>query len=603
MKPYIGAKPRTWNLSKSGNRVPADLHWKLAAELSRALNGIASPSMSQSFDLAIRRRDVSEYMGLRDLLSVQSNEGGSLEGDRFCADYQLVSFLRKFSSEDSSEERRKAALDNVIKGEEICSSTNRKLRGCRLDTTLTRCRELLANILGEVPDLEQLAQNCKHGPGSASGVSFKNRDILFKYKTLPYRCPSKSVPLLRELISTDPRWMRAIESYSYTKYGLTHWNLIKSEAFWATVIVADDTNVITTVPKDSQKDRPIAKETVGGVYLQLGVESLIRRRLARWGLDLNSAYRNQMLTYQGSVRNDIYRCGTIDLSLASDTVSLRVCKLLLPPDWYNLLVCIRADQGVMPGGKRLRYSKLSSMGNGSTFAVESLLFYALTYVVAQRYLGENPRHLIGVFGDDIVAPEGCCGTIVRYLEYLGFSINREKSYLQGPFKESCGVDYLEGRNVRPVFLRETLKYTWQIVSIRNRLRRWFTLNFPEVDLSRIDALCLKYINHYPKGPDSDEEFTGFWHSGEDRGPFLGSLFHWDSITERMICRKRERGDFLFILLKAALKPYTVTPFSKRLTTGSCFDVIGDRTRSIVVPRVASFWQCGYTIVTYPPPSK
>lgn len=94
-----------------------------------------------------------------------------------------------------------------------------------------------------------------------------------------------------------------------------------------------------------------------------------------------------------------------------------------------------------------KYHKFSSMGNGCTFALETLIFASLLHAVGSK---------IGlVYGDDITIETELAPALFRLLKFLGFVPNEEKSYTSGPFRESCGKDFFEGHDVTPFYLRST----------------------------------------------------------------------------------------------------------------------------------------------------
>jgi hypothetical protein len=99
------------------------------------------------------------------------------------------------------------------------------------------------------------------------------------------------------------------------------------------------------------------------------------------------------------------------------------------------------------------------MGNACTFPVESLLFLsiAVSTVLTQRGLRPTKRNVeqlagqVSVFGDDIVIPSDCRELFIAALEILDFKVNDSKSFWNGNFRESCGVDAFGGVDVTPAF--------------------------------------------------------------------------------------------------------------------------------------------------------
>jgi len=94
------------------------------------------------------------------------------------------------------------------------------------------------------------------------------------------------------------------------------------------------------------------------------------------------------------------------------------------------------------------------MGNAYTFELESILFYSLSIGVCKT-LGLTTES-VSVYGDDIIVPTTAFDLLSSTLEFCGFSVNSEKSYSVGPFRESCGADWFCGMDVRPFYLRKQI---------------------------------------------------------------------------------------------------------------------------------------------------
>jgi hypothetical protein len=185
------------------------------------------------------------------------------------------------------------------------------------------------------------------------------------------------------------------------------------------------------------------------------------------------------LAREGSITG---RLATIDLSSASDTLAFELVDYLLTDilgnyQWASLLGSLRTAQ-VDYKGDLIDLQKWSSMGNGYTFELESLIFWALIMGCC-RYIGA-PTAQVSIYGDDIICPvnwlqdprtidweifsEG--GTllpspsmqelVLEVFSFCGFSINLEKSFWDGPFRESCGADYYKGVDIRPFYMKKTM---------------------------------------------------------------------------------------------------------------------------------------------------
>lgn len=224
-------------------------------------------------------------------------------------------------------------------------------------------------------------------------------------------------------------------------------------------------NRVTFVPKDASTDRTIAVEPTVNIFFQLGIGGLLRNALRRQGVDLDDQGPNQDLARLGSLDDSL---STIDLKSASNTLSYRLAMYMLPPDWFEALDRCRSQFGKYEGSIR-PYQMFSSMGNGFTFELESMIFYALCLSIAQMR-GYNP-FWVRAYGDDLIVPSGIYEEVVETLAFCGFTTNLEKSYHKGPFRESCGKDYIRGSLVRPIFLKEIPDSPIAWMKIANNIKR------------------------------------------------------------------------------------------------------------------------------------
>lgn len=143
-------------------------------------------------------------------------------------------------------------------------------------------------------------------------------------------------------------------------------------------------NICFTVPKKDDINRAACKEPDFNMYLQKGVGDYIRRKLRRDGINLNDQSVNQRLARQGSVDGSL---ATLDLSAASDSITWKLVMELLPHEWFTHLDNIRSKRTFI-NGKWRTMNLFSTMGNGFTFELESLLFYAMA-IVAVRLTSSN----------------------------------------------------------------------------------------------------------------------------------------------------------------------------------------------------------------------
>lgn len=239
---------------------------------------------------------------------------------------------------------------------------------------------------------------------------------------------------------------------------------------WFTIV---EGNKVVTVPKNAKTERTIAVEPTMNMYIQKGIGGLIRRRLHKVGVNLQDQSINQTLALKGSLTGSL---ATLDLKAASDGVSWFLCQELLPPDWVSAIKLCRSPTGILPDGSSHYYRKVSSMGNGFTFELESLIFWALIESCCD-YLGLHGA-TISVYGDDLIIPTEAVSLTLDILRCLGFEPNMSKSFWSGEFRESCGEHYSHGSNVSPFYIRKNIEDPHDHILVANLLREWASANLP-----------------------------------------------------------------------------------------------------------------------------
>jgi hypothetical protein len=220
-----------------------------------------------------------------------------------------------------------------------------------------------------------------------------------------------------------------------------------------------------TVPKNALIDRVACKEPDINMFLQKGAGSQLRKALRNVGINLQDQGRNRDLARIGSKDGSL---ATLDLSSASDTVSFEAVFQLMPIAWFGYLNSIRSPVIVIDG-ERHECEMFSSMGNGFTFELESLLFYALARATAYF---TGTKGVISVYGDDLIIPSGMYASFRHILFYFGFSPNDLKSFSSGPFRESCGGHYWDGEDITPFFVRRPIDRLSELILFLNNLRVW-----------------------------------------------------------------------------------------------------------------------------------
>lgn len=387
-----------------------------------------------------------------DYTSYLRNETPVLRRDLLAVSYlSKAKFLNGLSP-------RQAAVDSFIASERMCHDTNLYLRSLAsgrindssLNAVLFTAQRKIAKILGRF-SYDSAFNRCTWGPGSTSsckGAKVSNSEKFAAKPHVTAQCSS----VARQYLNNAPSWSALLSGSDFDAPVSPMLEVIKGSR-------------VTFVPKNAKTHRAICVEPHLNVFLQAGIGRLLRQRLLSAGLDLSDQTLNQRLAERGSLDGSL---ATIDLKAASDTISREIVKQLLPWDWFEAMDKTRSHSGSFDGREYFLFEKFSSMGNGFTFDLESLLFWSIALSVAELH-GINP-FWINVFGDDIVVPTEMVSEFSEVIRKCGFEVNVNKSFSTGPFRESCGSDFFHGDAVRSVFLKELPRTPTDWIKVANQIR-------------------------------------------------------------------------------------------------------------------------------------
>lgn len=402
------------------------------------------------------------------------------DAESYWKDNLVTEFLRKCDL-PTDVDKEAAAKATFLECERQCAATNARLarylphrlliepEDLPVYDFINRWRKEVKNVLGNLPmDLT---------PRFSSGATYADTGL---YITTPDKM--SSIPTIYS--SSEcllPLW------------GETAWSraLVK-ERPWQSRPRVERGNIFFCVPKDGTKFRGCCKEASIPISYQLDVGRVMKTRLPRIGIELRDGKdRHMMLAQRASVRGDT---ATLDQSNASDTVARVLVQLLLPADWYELLDSLRATHTRMDG-RWYRLEKFSSMGNGFTFELETILFATLARTVVASEGGDPD--LVWCYGDDLIVPAAHALSVMSALRMFGFTPNMKKTFIEGPFRESCGGDYFDGTPVRAHYVERLPDEPQHWISLANGLRRVALAdcgNIPRWDVVRSAwLLCLELI--------------------------------------------------------------------------------------------------------------
>lgn len=388
------------------------------------------------------------------------------EPRHFAEDYQVVEMVKKSLNVPGSNQiqRKDRALIKFLGAEARNAETNQRLWTEELPHWFGEFSYRVLDLLGDLSPgtLNEIAELSGFGPGANVGVASEGLVKSIKFDSKP-ACTKAAQEVLAGLMPPSVRdyWGENLLEKTRVVRGNGHF----------------------TVPKNWWIERCAAKEPLWNSYLQSGIGLHMRKRLRRFGINLQTQEWNQFLA---SMAED-WRLATIDLSSASDLLAKLLVFLALCYNgdrdgkrWYALLNVARSSEMKMPDGGGWRVLEMfASMGNGFTFPLETIVFYALI----QTVVPQEEWCLCTAYGDDLIVPQAYAHCLVERLEAVGFLVNDKKTCLAGAFFESCGTDWFQSQNVRPFYLHKDpdnpAPYALQAA---NALRAWCLRVYGELPL-------------------------------------------------------------------------------------------------------------------------
>lgn len=387
------------------------------------------------------------------LTSLEADPKHYTSADSYFRANAATEFLRKFDGFDLELDLHADAVEKWRWSEQECFKTNLRLypfveqgplgggpTTCSIGAYIRRLQSNVRLLIGDRPPT--LLEG-RFGPGATVSDVSQRSTIPDKMSSVPTLTPNA---LFHLVPWSGTLWSKASASLGNSP------QFVRGNHFF-------------TVPKTSRSLRGCGKEPSINVHYQLALGSALRERLMRHGYDLTSLQAvHRRLAQEGSKTGLL---ATIDLSSASDTVATALVELLLPPSWHEVLCSLRSPY-TRVDGKWCKLEKFSSMGNGFTFELETVIFLAICLTSVPDSL---PGVDVSVYGDDIIVPTEFASEVLSALRFFGFTPNPKKTFVEGSFRESCGGDFFNGVPVRAHYLKEEPDEPQKVISLANGVRR------------------------------------------------------------------------------------------------------------------------------------
>lgn len=425
------------------------------------------------------------------------------------------SLIKKFHNNETSAERDNAALAKFIESNEACKAYRSD------DQTVS---ELMWIAIGEAKSfldrfchphgdplllLGKIERGC--GFGSGANIGAKTGDPYGKLA-------------ISDLTYTDPALLMLFQQSVRCSEVWAEQEHFRSQNYTTRMVQGSK---LSFVPKTGEISRTICTEPILNMYFQKGIASVLEKRLnGVLGIDLaKQPDKNRLLSRIGSVTGEF---GTIDLSSASDSMSLTLVREWFPDHIVRWLELTRCKQTRTKTGDVIDLHMVSSMGNAYTFPLQTLFFSSLVvgayraldidilYPNRQAWTRDKDTQKLSftastvgnfaVFGDDIIVKRQAYKLVSDLLRYCGFTVNHDKSFNEGLFRESCGHDYYRGHNVRGVYIKKLLD-DCDYYSAYNRLTRWCATH--EIYLSNLLEYLSLRVSRRLFVPLTEDDEAGF----------------------------------------------------------------------------------------------
>jgi len=392
------------------------------------------------------------------------------------AAHQVTSLIRKYPWDESVVQTNpeQAAVDTFKRAEHRCARVNQwfatrsrpfsRRRADRWEYYLNRMRSYIRYVINDAPDLLSIYEGCDFTAGASIGVHGDATNLGRKLSAERWSVTPPALPILAAALSHNVHY----GSRFARSNGLIQ-SLHISETDVQASVQLVRANKIAFVPKTAKTFRSIAVEPLGNGFIQKGTDLLMRKLLKRVGIDLSDQSLNQRMARQGSLDDSDESFCTLDLTSASDSISVALVRELLPPDWFNFLNRIRSPSYELSGVVSTS-NKFCTMGNGFCFPLETLIFASACHAVNAGRASTD----FMVYGDDIIVRRKFYDDLVSLLLRLGFLPNRRKSFKEGPFRESCGSHWYRGEDVNSFTLNfrlDNLQSMFKFVNLAQRNRR------------------------------------------------------------------------------------------------------------------------------------
>jgi hypothetical protein len=323
---------------------------------------------------------------------------------------------------------------------------------------LWRAQNLLDLFLeGYVPQCERP----RHGPGAVAGGERGNKKWKFSthYASLHREFPYYEYHFGMKTAMIDPVRSVMEDGGARRVRNLPLQLAFKAREYLAMRKIPEPTAKLLFVPKDSRGPRVISCEPKELMYIQQGVSYHLMKYIERHSFTKGHVnFINQEINGNLALEASASKTwDTIDLSDASDRVGCELISMLFPKKIADKWFALRSTSTKLEDGTIVPLRKFAPMGSALCFPVESLVFWAISVGCIWECTGDLSLALesVYVYGDDIIIAAGFLTAVCDALASVHLKVNFDKSFVgKDPFRESCGIDALDGFVVTPLRIKK-----------------------------------------------------------------------------------------------------------------------------------------------------
>lgn len=396
---------------------------------------LGDPGAFHEFQHALRSESIPR---IRESIPTQAeNEPDSY---RFKAVYQVQNLFKRyrFSKDTYTEEELTAKACESFKATQLrLARIEEQPKNEFFEAVLDTARDYIAKVLGEYSVNEHCCAS-RFGTGASVGVRSRHACEAARWEWPISGSLEQITWFLSNVVDENPHIM------NYWWERMLDTGIPPEKAFMVV-----DSLTMTLVPKSFKALRSIVPNTTLGSFITDGLGRMIQRRLKRNGYDITKLQmQHRKRAFEASIHQ---RDVTLDLSAASDSLSVHLIERLLPPEWFAAMHSPRLGKVDLPDGTSCEMATFCTMGVGFTFPLQTLVFLGLLKATEKWTDSFRKRNWanITVYGDDMIFDREIYHNVKLLFNYIGLVINIDKSFDEGAFRESCGGDFHNGLDVRP----------------------------------------------------------------------------------------------------------------------------------------------------------